>query len=107
MCVKARGGAIASTGCTAYGLGSSPPDELSGGLESYFFYEIGQDKVTTIGEAHSGSITVNSWNQIAVTINSGTCKGYINGAQVFSGACNNPLISNSGDHVWIGNDNIE
>ena len=57
MCIKPRGGAIASTGCTAYGLGSSPPDELSGGLESYFFYEIGQNDATTLGAAHGGSIT--------------------------------------------------
>jgi hypothetical protein len=53
---KTKGGAIASTGCTAYGLGTIPPDDLSGGLDANFFYEIGQNNATTLGEAHSGSI---------------------------------------------------
>jgi hypothetical protein len=57
LCTKPGGGAIASTGCTAFGLGSAPPDSYSGGLESNFFYEIGQDNAKTLGAAHSGSIT--------------------------------------------------
>ena len=53
---KPRGGAIASTGCTDSGLGWGDPLTLSAMLESNFFYKIGQDNVTTLGEAHSGSI---------------------------------------------------
>jgi len=57
LCTKSRGGAIASTGCTAYGLGTIPPDDLSGGLDVNFFYEIGQNNAKSLGAAHSGSIT--------------------------------------------------
>ena len=53
---KPRGGAISCTGCTAYGLASSPPDQLSGGLEANFFYEIGQNDARSLGMAHGGSI---------------------------------------------------
>ena len=53
---KPNGGAIACTGCTAYGLASSPPDQLSGGLEANFFYEIGQNDARSLGMAHGGSI---------------------------------------------------
>lgn len=58
LVLKSRGGAIASTGCTDYGLGSSHPYYLSGALESNFFYEIGKEEnpATTVGAAHSGSI---------------------------------------------------
>jgi hypothetical protein len=57
LCVKPRGGAISSTGCTGLGLGyPGDPVVLSGELESDFFYKIGKDNVTTLGEAHSGSI---------------------------------------------------
>ena len=59
LCTKPRGGAIASTGCTDYGIGTLPPDVYSGGLEANFFYVIGhdEDNETTLGEAHGGSIT--------------------------------------------------
>jgi hypothetical protein len=50
------GGAIASTGCTGYGIGGGGPVSLSAELESNFFYEIGQDGATTPGAAHSGAI---------------------------------------------------
>jgi len=53
---KPFGGAIASTGCTASGLAGVPPDTVSGGLESNFFYKIGKENVTHLAEAHSGSI---------------------------------------------------
>jgi hypothetical protein len=57
LCVKPIGGAIASTGCTGLGQGYlGDPISLSGELESNFFYKIGKDNVTTLGEAHSGSI---------------------------------------------------
>jgi hypothetical protein len=57
LCTKIRGGAIASTGCTDYGLGTSPPDDLSGGLDANFFYKVGQDGSEYLGDAYSGSIT--------------------------------------------------
>lgn len=58
LVIKNRGGAIASTGCTDYGLGSGHPYYLSGALESNFFYEIGKEEnpAITVGDAHSGSI---------------------------------------------------
>jgi hypothetical protein len=54
FCVNPIGGAIACTGCTGYGFGS--PETYSGALEGGFFYEIGQNNATHLGEAHSGSI---------------------------------------------------
>ena len=54
LCMIPWGGAIASTGCTGLGLG--PGIEMSGRLETDFFYEIGQEAAKTLGEAHSGSI---------------------------------------------------
>ena len=52
------GGAIGSTGCTGYGMGyQGQPLSLSAEMESDFFYEIGQDGATTLGQAHSGSIS--------------------------------------------------
>ena len=57
LLTKPRGGAIASTGCTNYGIGwPSDPLNLSAMLESNFFYKVGIDKVSTLGQAHSGSI---------------------------------------------------
>lgn len=53
---KAKSGAIASTGCTDFGLAGSPPDSVSGGLEANLFYKIGTDGVEHLGEAHGGSI---------------------------------------------------
>ena len=52
------GGAIASTGCTGYGVGySGQPISLNAEMESNFFYEIGQDGATTPAQAHHGAIT--------------------------------------------------
>lgn len=59
LCIIPRGGAIASTGCTGYGFGvinKTGFPTYSGALETYFFYEIGQENATTLGSAHSGSI---------------------------------------------------
>jgi hypothetical protein len=57
LMMKRRGGAIASTGCTDYGIGwPSDPLNLSAMLECNFFYKIGIDNVTSLGEAHGGSI---------------------------------------------------
>ncbi|HUT00267.1 MAG TPA: C25 family cysteine peptidase [Candidatus Thermoplasmatota archaeon] len=56
LVVKYPGGAIASTGCTGYGMGyQGNPVSLSGKLESNFFYEIGNGS-TNLGQAHSGAI---------------------------------------------------
>lgn len=56
LVVKPRGGAIASTGCTGYGMGyEGDPVSLSGELESNFFYEIGNGS-TTLGQAHGRAI---------------------------------------------------
>ncbi len=56
LVVKPHGGAIASTGCTGYGMGyEGDPVSLSGELESNFFYQIG-DGSTTLGQAHGRAI---------------------------------------------------
>jgi Peptidase family C25/Propeptide_C25 len=56
LVVKYPGGAIASTGCTGYGMGyEGNPVSLSGELESNFFYEIGNGS-TNLAQAHSRAI---------------------------------------------------
>lgn len=56
LVLKYPGGAIASTGCTGYGMGyQGNPVSLSAKLESHFFYQIGTG-ATHLGQAHSGSI---------------------------------------------------
>ncbi len=56
LVVKYPGGAIASTGCTGYGMGyEGNPVSLSGELESNFFYEIGNGS-TNLGQAHGRAI---------------------------------------------------
>jgi Peptidase family C25 len=62
LVVKPRGGAIASTGCTGYGLGSEDegvddPVTLSSALEMNFFWQIGYNSVTNLAKAHSQAIT--------------------------------------------------
>ena len=57
ICAKRDGGAISCTGCTDYGIGNPmEPLGLSGELECNFFYKIGKDNVTNLGDAHGGSI---------------------------------------------------
>jgi hypothetical protein len=57
LVVKPRGGAIASTGCTGYGFGSSDdPVSLSAALEMNFFWQIGYNSVTNLAKAHSQAI---------------------------------------------------
>jgi Peptidase family C25 len=56
LVIKPVGGAMASTGCTGYGLGSgSDPVVLSGELEMNFFYQIGNGS-TNLAQAHSRAI---------------------------------------------------
>jgi hypothetical protein len=56
LVVKYPGGAIASTGCTGYGMGyEGNPVSLTGELESNFFYEIGNGS-TNLAQAHSRAI---------------------------------------------------
>jgi Peptidase family C25/Propeptide_C25 len=56
LILKAFGGAIGSTGCTGYGLGSGGnPVSLSAELEMNFFYEIGNGS-TNLAQAHSQAI---------------------------------------------------
>jgi hypothetical protein len=59
LVVKPRGGAIASTGCTGYGMdtGRDDPVGRSAGLEVNFFWEIGNNSVTNLAKAHSQAIT--------------------------------------------------
>ncbi|MCX6663803.1 MAG: C25 family cysteine peptidase [Euryarchaeota archaeon] len=58
LVVKPRGGAIASTGCTGYGMGDNDyPVSLSGALEENFFWQIGNNSVTNLAKAHSQAIT--------------------------------------------------
>jgi hypothetical protein len=69
LVVKPRGGAIASTGCTGYGIGGSgdPTDDLSAELESNFFYMIGHNS-THFAETHGQAIRKYlSENTIGVT----------------------------------------
>ncbi len=56
LCIVPWGGAIASTGCTGYGIGYvGQPISLSAEMESNLFYQIGNGS-TTLGSAHSGAI---------------------------------------------------
>ncbi len=56
LVIKPIGGAIASTGCTGYGIGYvGNPVSLSGELESNFFYQIGHGS-TNLAQAHSRAI---------------------------------------------------
>jgi hypothetical protein len=62
LVLKPRGGAIASTGSTGYGLGSEDegivdPVSLSSALEINFFWQIGNNSVTNLAKAHSQAIT--------------------------------------------------
>jgi hypothetical protein len=59
LVIKTFGGAIASTGCTGYGIGSSSGDPatiLSAALETNFFYKIGHGS-THLAQAHSQAIS--------------------------------------------------
>lgn len=57
LVIKPNGGAIASTGCTGYGMGyRGQPVSLSGELESNFYWQIGMNNATTLGQTHSESI---------------------------------------------------
>lgn len=56
LVVKYPGGAIASTGCTGFGMGyQGNPVSLSAELEANFFYQIGNGS-TNLGQAYSGAI---------------------------------------------------
>ncbi len=58
LVIKPFGGAIASTGCTGYGIGSQsgdPATVLSAELETHFFYEFGQGS-THLAQTHSQAI---------------------------------------------------
>ena len=58
LCLVPWGGAIASTGCTGWGFGSSNyPISLSSELEVNFFYEIGKENICYLAKALGGSIT--------------------------------------------------
>jgi len=70
LVLKARGGAIASTGCTGYGFGgSTDPNTLSGALEMNFFWQIGNNDVRNLAAGHSLAIqkfiSENEINQLA------------------------------------------
>jgi hypothetical protein len=57
LVIKLFGGAIASTGCTGYGMGyEGNPVSLSGELESNFFWQIGMNGATNLAQAHSTAI---------------------------------------------------
>jgi len=57
LVMKKNGGAIASTGCTGYGMGyQGNPVSLSAELESNFFWEIGMNSATHLAQAHSKAI---------------------------------------------------
>jgi len=56
LVLKYPGGAIASTGCTGFGMGyQGNPVSLSAELEVNFFAQIGNGSMT-LGQAHSGAI---------------------------------------------------
>jgi hypothetical protein len=56
LVIKPRGGAIASTGCTGFGMGyEGIPVSLSAELEVNFFYKIGTGS-THLAQAHSNAI---------------------------------------------------
>lgn len=57
LVIKPFGGAIASTGCTGYGIGTSgnPAETLSSELEANFFYQIGSG-ATHLSQAHNQAV---------------------------------------------------
>jgi hypothetical protein len=58
LVLKQPGGAIASTGCSGYGMSNdNTPVSLSGELENNFFYEIGQNGSANLGKAHGQAIS--------------------------------------------------
>jgi hypothetical protein len=62
LVIKPRGGAIASTGCTGYGLAwegfdDQNPVYLSDALDMNFFWQIGHNSVINLANAHSQAIT--------------------------------------------------
>jgi hypothetical protein len=57
LVLKPRGGGIASTGCTGYGMGyEGNPVSLSGELESNFFWQIGMNNATKLAQTHGSAI---------------------------------------------------
>jgi hypothetical protein len=57
LILKNPGGAIASTGCSGYGMSNdNNPASLSGELENNFFYEIGRNGSENLGKAHGQAI---------------------------------------------------
>jgi len=57
LVVKPRGGAIASTGCTGYSWGDENyPATLSYKLDPIFFWQIGMNGATNLGQAHGKAI---------------------------------------------------
>ena len=57
LVLRNPGGAIASTGCTGYGMSNDDnPVSLSGELENDFFYEIGRNNSVNLGRAHGQAI---------------------------------------------------
>ena len=58
FCLVPWGGAIATTGLTGYGISNAyHPLTLSTELDVNFFYEIGQNNVKYLAQAHGGSTT--------------------------------------------------
>ncbi|UCF12874.1 MAG: hypothetical protein JSW06_01120, partial [Thermoplasmatales archaeon] len=59
LCLVPWGGAIASTGCTGLGIGTSGgnPIVLSAEMEVNFFYEIGQNDAMNLAQAHGDAIS--------------------------------------------------
>ncbi len=57
LVLKQPGGAIASTGCSGYGMSNDDtPVSLSGEMENNFFSEIGQNGTMNLGKAHGQAI---------------------------------------------------
>jgi hypothetical protein len=62
LLTKSHGGAIATTGCTGYSLGSEDegvddPVTLHGALEMNFFSQYGNNNLTNLAKIHSQAIT--------------------------------------------------
>ncbi|DAC71894.1 MAG TPA: hypothetical protein DSN98_08005 [Thermoplasmata archaeon] len=62
LLMKTHGGAIATTGCTGYSLGSEDegvddPVTLSGALEINFYWQYGNNNITNLAKIHSQAIT--------------------------------------------------